>query len=316
MTTKVKAFNLCLRFFAALATLALGVSGSILLIISVYRVNNLPASKLCEAEGYPGTNCSSTGQDIFQYRPTPICLLKPQEEECPLAPPPCCVGRRNLSSSFNIPPGNSFLLPLNQISCHDLAESMRSGLIKCGTRPPCNVSRGINLGENISSADLDDYKEAAFKACSNDRLDYGYLFLFLTGPVVMLPAIILAIAHFKESKALATYAIFLGTLGVAVVAQGASSMLDLKSGLGWEVGINCNEKSSAYVSGGKYLDTYYCIDQTIGGSPAMNPAYDWLESSMTMYFTGAALSVSSLCIYVTLLVTACARIQPDKENYL
>jgi len=315
MTTRRKFFNFCLRFFAALATLALGVSGSILLIAGVHKVNNLPASALCEAEGYPETDCSSTEQDLFYYRPNPLCLLAPASFNCPLAPPPCCVGTRNLSNSWNIPPGNSFLLPLNEIACRDLAISIRTGIIKCGARPPCNASAGINLGANISNSDLNALEDTAFDVCAADRLEYGYLFLFMTGPVVMLPAIILGFAHFKEIKALATYAIFLGTLGVAVVAQGASSMLNLKEGLGWEVGINCNEKDQSYVSDGKYLG-FYCIDQTIGGNPGMNPAYNWLETAMTMYFTGAALSVSSLCIYVTLLVTACARIQPDKENYL
>jgi len=282
----------------------------------VWRINNLPASKLCEAEGYPVSDCYSTEQQIFYHKPSPLCILKPDDPECVLSPPPCCVGKRNLTLSFNIPPGNSFLLPLNQISCHDLSHSMRSGLIKCGNRPPCNVSSGIILGGNISTSTLDQYQDAAYEACSSDRLNYGYLFLYLTGPVAMLPALVLALAHFKESKTLVTYAIFLGTLGVAVVAQGASSMLYLKSGLGWEVGIDCNEKDSSYVSGGKYMDVFYCIDQTIGGLLQINPSYEWMESSMTMYFTGAALAVSSLCIYVTLLVTACARIQPDKENYL
>jgi len=292
------------------------VSGSVLLITAVHRVNNLPASKLCAAEGYPGTDCTSPEQEFFGYSPRPICILKPSDANCPLAPPPCCVGTRDLNNSFTIPPGNSFLLPLNQIACTDLALSIRAGIVKCGQRPPCNISSGINLGANISSVDLDELEAAAYDSCYIDRLEYGYLFLFMTGPVVMLPAIILGFAHFKESKALATYAIFLGTLGVAVVAQGASSMLTLKEGLGWEVGINCNQKDPAYVSAGKYLGAFYCIDQTIGGVAGMNPAYEWLENSMTMYFTGAALSVSSLCIYVTLLVTACARIQPDKENYL
>jgi len=293
-----------------------GIAGAILLFLAVYSVDNLPASVLCEAAGYNETDCSSTDQPLFTVPLIPpICLKYPTSPDCYQLPPPCCVGKPDTDNSWAIPPGDNSLLPLNQVACDQLATSMRAAAKKCGRRPPCNGTIG-DAGENITDAALDDYYDLSLEFCVKARMEVAYFFLYMTGPMVVIPVIILAYAHCRQSKGVGTIGIFLGTVAIAVIVQGVNCMLDLRNTLGWQVATTCNDRDQTYVTGGKYLGELYCIDQKINGDVGMNPNYVRLSSSMLLYFTGAVLCFVCLLLYIVLLFTACGRIQPDKDNHI
>jgi len=77
-----------------------------------------------------------------------------------------------------------------------MARSIRSGVLKCGTDPPCpNVTSPI--GTNISNSALDKLEDTAYYQCVTTRMDAGYFFLYFTGPVLLLSCVLLSFAAWK-----------------------------------------------------------------------------------------------------------------------
>jgi len=105
-----------------------------------------------------------------------------------------------------------------------------------------------------------------------------------------------------ETNTLGKFGIFAGTVSASVLLEGMNIFLYLQRNLGWEGAIKCNNVSKEYVSHGLFLGTFPCIDRTIGGDDRVNPGYTWIQTSIIMYFLGAALGVTIVAIQVALLL--------------
>jgi len=274
-----------------------GLIGSILMIVGIAEINAIPAWRICAQQGYPSTDCDSLNQSIYTFYPNPKCLIA-ASPSCLNSPPPCCVAPENITNSWNVPLGYSFL-SLNQASCRDFARSTRTGIYRCGTAPPCQTS--VPLGANISSSVLDDVEATAYQQCTSERLRSGFFFMYLTGPLVLVVVIILGVAARGESQSLVRLGLFGGTAVIASGLEGIRILLLLKNTVSIDGSVKCNGLESAYVSNGTFLGTFHCVDQTVGGEHKQDPAYSWIEYNSVLYYVGCGLALPSIIVLVTAL---------------
>mmetsp|Transcript_11323 Transcript_11323/g.39444 ORF Transcript_11323/g.39444 Transcript_11323/m.39444 type:complete len:324 (-) Transcript_11323:51-1022(-) len=269
----------------------LALTGAVCLMVASQRLGSLPAATVCTTQGYAASDCTSPNQTIFSNK----------------FDPPCCLGARNESEAWGGWQKEMFdelAIELDHVSCDDIAASLRAGLPKTRPLPP---------GQTYEVAVLDQYEDIAKDACIKSRVESGYYFLELSGPLVLVAALAAVAVVLRESQAGVTAAGVLLAASVAACSVAIHILLHMRATqFGYERRILCSSLPQRYVVGGVYLGTFVCADVTVGGEMKLSPTYAYLNEAMAIFIAGAVFGVVALVVLAVLVGGVAAR--PSKRR--